>query len=475
MAHEDHNHDDDHGHGHNHDHEHHHDHKHDHQHEHGHAHLHGSGSQHDHPHEHPHPAGHSHSFAPDGQPHEHPAAHRSLLEAGELKGKLLFLDAFSGIAGDMTIAALLDLGVPLLVVERAVAALPIDGFHLHRGHTHRSGIVATKFDVHLEQAQPERTYLAIDTMIAESHLDEQTKTLARAIFLRLGQAEAAVHRVPIEEVHFHEVGAIDAIVDIVGSAACFSYLGATVHCSPLPMGRGFVNARHGILPLPAPATITCLQGVPTYGVDIDAELVTPTGAAIAATVAQSFVRWPSIVPERTGWGSGTRSLPDRPNLLRITVGSHAEQAQAENTSHVVIEANIDDMTGELAGYAIESLIKEGALDAWITPVTMKKGRPGWILSALVPTQAAEVLSAWLIRETTTLGVRRYHVSRTELPRKMIEVSTAYGMIPVKVGQSALGTLSIKPEFAICRALAERHGVPVKTVIAAALAQAPKTS
>src|SRR5262245_49624447 len=298
---------------------------------HGHGHAHGEGHGH----------GHGH-----GQGHEHDHGHgeaRPLLEAGAGRGKILFFDMFSGVAGDMTIAALLDLGVPLLVIERAVATLPIEGFHLHRGHAHRSGIVASTFDVHVEAPQPERTYSEIDAMIAASSLDAKTKALARRIFRRLGEAEAAVHRMPLDDVHFHEVGAVDAIVDIVGSAAALTYLGAEVIGSPLPMGRGFVKARHGILPLPPPAAVECLRGVPTYGVDLDAELVTPTGAAIVATAAQRFERWPTFAPERVGFGAGRRELPDRPNLLRIVLGTRPAAAEEASpaASHVIVEANVD--------------------------------------------------------------------------------------------------------------------------------------
>jgi uncharacterized protein (DUF111 family) len=220
----------------------------------GHGHGHGHGDGHGHGH------GHGHGDGDHAEEHEHPhpteVEARPSLGAGAGKGKTLFFDAFSGIAGDMTIAALLDLGVPLLVIERAVAALPIDGFHLHRGHVHRSGIVATTFDVHVDDNQPERTFSSIDRMLENAHLDPAVRVLARRIFRRLGEAEAEVHKMPLEHVHFHEVGAVDAIVDIVGAAAAISYLGAEVVGSPLPMGHGFVKARHGVLPLPAPAAVS---------------------------------------------------------------------------------------------------------------------------------------------------------------------------------------------------------------------------
>jgi uncharacterized protein (TIGR00299 family) protein len=397
-----------------------------------------------------------------------------LLAAGAGKGKTLLLDCFSGIAGDMTIAALLDLGVPLLVIERAVACLPLERFHLHRGHAHRSGIVATSFDVHVDGPQPERTYGSIDAMLTASTLDPDVCALARRIFRRLGEAEAAVHKMRLEDVHFHEVGAVDAIVDIVGAAAAFTYLGAEVVATPLPMGHGFVKARHGILPLPAPAAVSCLRGVPTYGVDLEAELVTPTGAAIVATVATRFERWPAIAPFAIGFGAGHRELPDRPNLLRAVLGDGSaseDPAHATSATHVLLEANVDDLTGEVAAHALETLLAAGAVDAWATPITMKKGRPGLTLAALAPAPQADAVASALLRETTSIGLRRTPVSRTERPRRIVRVETAFGSVRVKISEGPFGPPQIKPEFEDCAALARTHGVPLREVIAAALAAA----
>ena len=456
-----HDHDHSHDHHHDHDHEHSHDHAHDHAHEHAHEHSHAhthDGHTHTHPHAHPH-----------GHEHIHPVR-LPLLEQGAGAGKILFFDAFSGVAGDMTIAALLDLGVPLLVIERAVSALPLEGVFLERGHKHRSGIVATSFEVHVDSPQPERTYASIDAMLEAAPLEADVRTLARRIFRRLGEAEAAVHRMPLEEVHFHEVGAVDAIVDIVGSAAALVYLGAEVRGAPLPMGRGFVKARHGILPLPAPAAIECLRGVPTYGVELDAELVTPTGAAIVATAATSFERWPSFAPERVGWGAGFRELPDRPNLLRVVLGTRngASNETIVGASHVVLEANVDDMTGEVAAHAIEALLTAGALDAWATPITMKKGRPALTISALARAPEAEAVGTALLRETTSIGLRKIPVTRTERPRRTVTVETAFGRVRVKVSEGPFGPPQVKPEFDDCAAAARTHGVTLREVIQAAI-------
>ncbi|WP_437769082.1 nickel pincer cofactor biosynthesis protein LarC [Sorangium sp. So ce281] len=466
------------GHGHDHDHahgdEHHHGGHHDHAHGAHHDHDHAHGAHHDHGHAHGahHDHGHAHEGHHDhGHAHDHPRA--PLLEEGAGTGKVLFFDAFSGIAGDMTIAALLDLGVPLLVIERAVAALPLDGFHLHRGHAHRSGIVATSFDVHVEAPQPERTYGSIDAMLAAAPLDPPVAALARRIFRRLGEAEAAVHRIRLEDVHFHEVGAVDAIVDIVGSAAAIVHIGAEVVGSPLPMGRGFVKARHGILPLPPPAAVACLRGVPTYGVELDAELVTPTGAAIIATLATRFERWPTFAPDRIGFGAGQRELPDRPNLLRVVLGTRTGGGDESpgSASHVIVEANVDDLTGEVAGHAIEALFAAGALDAWAAPITMKKGRPALTIAALAAAPQADAVATALLRETTSIGLRKIPVARTERPRRITTVQTAYGAIRVKISEGPFGPPQIKPEFDDCAAAARTHGVPVREVVSAALSAA----
>ncbi|HVY45310.1 MAG TPA: nickel pincer cofactor biosynthesis protein LarC [Minicystis sp.] len=438
--------------------------EHGHGHPHGHEHPHEHGHEHEHEHEHEH--GHEHE-------HEHGTVVRAPLERGAGRGKILFFDAFSGIAGDMTIAALLDLGVPLEVVERAVGALPVSGYHLHRGHVHRSGIVAATFDVHVEAKQPERTYGSIDRMLEHAPLDDEVRALARRIFRRLGEAEADVHKTALEDVHFHEVGAVDAIVDVVGASAALVFLGADVVASPLPLGHGFVRARHGVLPLPAPAAVSCLRGVPTYAAGVEAELVTPTGAAIVASAAAHFARWPAFEPERVGWGGGQRELEDRPNLLRAVLGAPwaPDRAHEGTGTHVVLDANVDDMTGEMAAHAIERLLAAGALDAWASPVTMKKGRPALVISALTTAARADALAAELLRETTSLGVRKSLVTRTERPRRTIEVATPYGTLPVKVSDGPFGPPQMKPEFDACAAAADKHGVPVREVLAAALAAA----
>ena len=366
----------------------------------------------------------------------------------------------------MIIAALVDLGVPTDAIEEALSALPLEGFHIHLGTREKSGIIGTAFDVHVDGKQPERTYGAIRSMLEKSKLAPGVKKRALATFARLAESEAKVHRMPIDDVHFHEVGAVDAIVDVVGSAAALEWLGAKLVVSPLPMGHGRVKARHGILPLPAPATVECLRGHPTYEAGIAFELVTPTGAAIVGAHAEGASRWPAMTPEVVGWGAGTADLADRPNLLRAVLGTPAPERHA--ATHAVLEANIDDATGELIGACIEELLAAGALDAWASPLTMKKGRPAFLLGALVPVALADELSHVMLRESTSLGVRRMLVDRVERPRRMEAVKTRFGTIPVKVADGPFGPPQRKPEFDACAAAAHAHGVPVREVLEAAL-------
>lgn len=372
----------------------------------------------------------------------------------------------------MTVAALVDLGVPFSHVISAIDGLGLRGFSIEVRRGFAGAIGASRFDVSIDRAQPERDYLTIDRILEGASLPARTRSLARAIFRRLAEAEAEVHRVDVSQVHFHEVGAIDAIVDIVAAAACFDYLGADVVASPLPLGHGRVKCRHGIIPLPAPASVLCLRGVPTYDAGIEAELVTPTGAAIVATVAGSFSSWPSFAPEHVGWGMGTRELPDRPNALRAVLGEPWQGVgRADSATHVVVEANVDDLTGELAGHALAALLRAGALDAWITPIQMKKGRPGLVLSALCPVTAADRIGGVMLSETSSLGFRKSPVTRGERPRRTIEVETSYGPIPIKVSTGPWGAAQLKPEFDVCAERADAHGVAVKEVLAAALSAA----
>jgi pyridinium-3,5-bisthiocarboxylic acid mononucleotide nickel chelatase len=452
----------DHGHGHGHEHGHdrdgHHDHAHDGDHD----------GDHDHPHDGPH--GHHAGFVADDTGRE--GGRSETLPRGAGSGRILYFDAFSGIAGDMTIAALVDLGVPMGVIADGVGKLGLSGYTLSLQHGRTGSLGACRFDVVVEEGHPQRTYREIDQLLAEAPLEEAVRDMARRIFRRLAVAEARVHRIDVEEVHFHEVGAIDAIVDIVGTAVALDHLGATVLSSKLPLSRGFVECRHGVIPLPAPATVECLIGVPTVPGPAGVETVTPTGAAIVSTVASSFGDWPAMRPLATGWGAGSHTLPDRPNLLRVVLGEPlGDQSTEEAGSHVVLEANVDDLTGEIAGHVIGLLIERGALDAWAVPITTKKGRPGLVLGAIAERHTAEGLIAVMLRETTTLGVRHHELDRTVRPRRMVNVSTRYGVVPVKVSEGPFGPPQLKPEFDVCARLSRIANVPVREVIAEALRSA----
>jgi len=412
---------------------------------------------------------HEHDEHGHAQPHghEHVAYRpRRRLERGCGKGKILFLDAPSGIAGDMTIAALVDLGVPRETLDAAWNALPLTGYHVHFSEKTSSGIVAAHFDVHVEGKQPLRTYRTIRELLGQAPLDAAVRARATRTFERLAEAEASVHRMPKDDVHFHEVGAVDAIIDVVGAAAAIEYLDSEVVCSPLPMGRGFVKAAHGVLPLPPPAVVECLRGFPTYDAGLEAELVTPTGAAIVVANAARAERWPAMSPDEVGWGAGTAEFADRPNMLRAILGTPTPST--DPLTHVVLEANLDDVTGEIVAGAIATLLEEGALDAWAAPVTMKKGRPGMVLGVLCSAALADALATIVLRETTTLGVRRTRVRRVERPRRTVEVETPYGKLPVKIAEGPFGPPQIKPEYDACAAAARAHGVPVRVVIAAVL-------
>ncbi len=419
-------------------------------------------------------SGHRHD-EPRHHPHPDPGPPAGDLPRGAGSDKLLFLDAFSGIAGDMLVAALVDLGVPRAAIDEALDALPLEGYGVELGSVTRSGIVGRCFRVHVEGAHPERSYGEIRAMLESAALDDGVKRRALDAFAVLARAEASVHRVPLDAVHFHEVGAVDSIVDIVAAAAALAWIAAPVVASPLPMGHGTVKARHGVLPLPAPATVACLRGVPTYDGGIEAELVTPTGACLVAACAREFARWPALRPERVGWGAGSRDLVDRPNLLRVVLGRpNASAADAPSgAAHLVLECNLDDSTAEIAAHALERALAAGALDAWVTPIVMKKGRPAMLLAALAAQDGADRVVSTLLSETSSLGVRLRPVHRVERPRRMLQVDTPYGRVAVKVADGDGLPLNLAPEFEHCREAALRHDVPVKAVLAAAVSAAQR--
>jgi len=435
-------------------------HSHDHGHEHGHEHEHDHGHGHEHEHDHGHEHEHEHDDSPG----------REEIPRGGGKGKILYFDAPSGLAGDMIVAALIDLGVPPQALEEALGALPLRGYHVHLATKVQSGIVGAHFNVHVDGKQPERTYGEIKKMLLKAKLREGVRARALAAFEVLAQAESQVHKMSLEGVHFHEVGAVDAIVDIVAASAALDHLDAEVWVSPLPMGRGFVKAQHGILPLPAPATVLCLGKLDTYDGGLEFEFVTPTGAALMASQARGSKGWPSMRPAAVGWGAGTATLRDRPNLLRVVLGDPAASAADDGATEslVLLETNLDDISGELLASCIKALMKAGALDAWATPIHMKKGRPAYTLSALTRIDHETEVRKMLLSESTALGLRRQEVQRIARPRHTLTADTPFGDIAVKVAEGDGLPPSRKPEFDACAKAATEHGVPVKDVVQAAM-------
>ena len=429
--------------------------------------------------------------------------------------KTLYLDCFAGISGDMTIGALLDLGLDFAYLKNELAKLGVEGYELSLERVDRSGINAAKFDVHLQNnisvhhhhhhehhehhhthdhhehhehhhhhhhehhrhehsheephTHDHRSLATIKHLIASSALSEQVKQNATAIFQRIGEAEARIHGVDIEAVHFHEVGAVDSIVDIVGACIGFEALGVQqIISSPLHVGYGTFTCAHGTYPIPGPAATEILRGVPIYAKDIEGELVTPTGAAIAATLAKDFVKMPLLRVEKIGYGAGTRTYEKFPNVLRAVLGELESEDKTPDTI-TVIEANLDDLNPQIFGHLMEQALAAGALDVFYTPVQMKKNRPGVLLTLLCATEMREQMMDLIFHETTTLGVRHREERRVILRREFVTVETAYGAITIKVARNQAGqVMNAAPEFADCQAAALQHQVSLRDVQLAAL-------
>lgn len=381
-----------------------------------------------------------------------------------------YFDAFSGISGDMTLGAMLDLGFPLDELRTAVAALGLDASGIVVDHREYGAIRAATLQVCVTAPQPERTLSDIRELLARGALPRAVRDRALAAFQALADAESKIHGVPSEAVHFHEVGSVDAIVDIVGAAHGVESLGITaIHVSPLPLGRGVVQTRHGPLPVPAPATMELLEGFVTLPDDGEGEMVTPTGAAILRGFGALAGKPPPLTPRRVGYGGGSRSLTDRPNVLRILLGDgEGPAAGLETDEMLVLECNIDDMNPELYEHVTARLFAAGAADVTLVPAQMKKSRPAVILQVLVEPGRREAVARVLFSETTSIGVRFHRVERLKLPRRVAEVQTVWGPVQVKISGGDAGPRTIAPEYESCRALAERHGVPLRVVYEAAL-------
>ncbi|QEM69454.1 nickel pincer cofactor biosynthesis protein LarC [Geobacter sp. FeAm09] len=379
---------------------------------------------------------------------------------------IVYFDCHAGISGDMTVGALLDLGVPLAHLQTELAKLPLPpgSYALSARRTERRHIPALKFDVAVHDHHSHRHYGGIDAMIAESPLADAVRERARRIFRRLAEAEATVHGVAIEEVHFHEVGAVDSIVDIVGTAICLDYLGvAEVHAAALPLGGGFVETAHGRLPVPAPATAHLLQGLAVHGDCGAGERVTPTGAAVVAALAAGTGQMPAMRLERIGSGAGGKDFADCPNILRAFLGT-ADKEQGGGDPVVVAETNIDDSTPEVLGYVMERLLAEGALDVFFTPVQMKKNRPATQLSFLCRPEGLEKLARLVLTETSAIGLRHYAVGRIILERRLEECQTPFGPVRFKLVFDGGQLLRAAPEYEDCRRIARERGIPCREVM-----------
>lgn len=373
--------------------------------------------------------------------------------------KLLYFDCFAGIAGDMTLGALLELGFPIEALMEGLAALPLTGYTVASTPVERQGVAGTAFSVTLtEEDQPHRHYDGIAALIEQAPLKERVKTTAQRIFRKLAEAEAKVHGVPLPQVHFHEVGGVDSIVDIVGTAIGLDYLGIDrVYASGLPYGSGFVQTAHGRLPVPAPATAELMKGIPSLGHVGAGERVTPTGAAIVAALAQGFGPPPDFTPEAIGYGAGQKDFPDLPNLLRLVLGR--TEAPEESAEVLVIETHIDDMVPELFGYLMERLFAAGALDVALAPIQMKKNRPGTCLTVIARAGDLKLLSGLILSESTAIGLRYYPVRRVTLARRTEERQSSLGPVQVKVLENG----RVTPEYESCRKIALERGLPLLEV------------
>jgi pyridinium-3,5-bisthiocarboxylic acid mononucleotide nickel chelatase len=379
-----------------------------------------------------------------------------------------YLDAFSGLSGDMLVGALLDCGADFDAMRRALASIPLRGYALERGARTLSGIAAVKFDVEVTEPQPERHFGDIRAMIeSAADLTAPVRSRAIAIFQALANAEAKVHRSTPEEVHFHEVGAVDSIIDVVGTAWCLENLGVgEVLVSPLPGGSGFARSQHGTIPVPAPATAELLAGFPIRLGDGAAEMVTPTGAAVLRALARPAAAALNFEVERVGYGAGTRTLDDRPNVLRIMLGR--EHAAFDTDEMIEIAANIDDLNPQIYDHVMERLFAAGARDVTLTPTMMKKGRPAVTLGVIAEAASRDRLARIIFDETSTIGLRFHAVGRLKLPREIREVETRFGKIHVKISstnQSAThDRATVSPEYEDCRRAASEHRVALRVVM-----------
>jgi uncharacterized protein (TIGR00299 family) protein len=412
--------------------------------------------------------------------------------------RLLYFDCFSGISGDMVLGALLDAGLPFEELKRALGSLAVSGFQVQAARVSRAGVSATKFTVHDRAHLPEphprdgvaqqhgrghshshdpsgphahqhRSLTEIFGLIDGAALSVGGRDRAKGLFRRLAEAEAAVHQTPVEQVHLHEVGALDSIIDIVGAVFALEWFGADrIVASPLNVGGGMVQSAHGLFPVPAPATVRLLGNAPIYAGPVQKELVTPTGALIVSSYASSFGPLPAMTVEHVGYGAGDHDFPSTPNVLRVLVGRPAAAARPGGERVVVIECEIDDMNPQLFGVAMDRLYGAGALEVFYVAAQMKKNRPGTLLTVIAPADRLDALSEIIFRETTTIGLRHSEVDRECLRREVVQVDTPVGPVRVKLAWREGRLVNAVPEFEDCAALAAATNLPVKEVQALAV-------
>lgn len=381
---------------------------------------------------------------------------------------IAYFDCFSGAGGDMIVAALIDAGTDSDALRKGLSALKVGGYGLSIERVTKQGLAATRFNVELDAKtpQPHRHLRHVLEILKSSALSEGIRDKACRVFQRLAEAEAAVHGTTVEKVHFHEVGAVDAIVDVVGAVLALELLRVDrVICSPIPTGSGTVTCEHGVLPIPAPATVRLLHGVPLAACDEVGELTTPTAAAVLTTLSSTFGPIPAMTLTAVGYGAGSREGRTRPNVLRVLIGEGVEE-HGDIDQIVMLETNLDDVSPEVIGYCTERLLGEGALDVYTVPIQMKKQRPGVVLTVLCEMGKVPAMERILFAETPTFGIRRRTVERTKLRRRFETVATPFGDIRMKVGERD-GVVTASPEFEDCKAAALKHGVALREVIAAA--------
>ena len=377
--------------------------------------------------------------------------------------KVLYFDLIGGASGDMILGALIDAGVPAEKLTEMLAGLKLDEFELIATPTEKNGFQATKVDIQVGNQPPERHLKDILEVIRNSSLPTSIQNRAIRIFQKIASVEAGIHNKSVDQIHLHELGGTDTIVDVTGALLALDFLGVShIYASPIPLGSGFIKGAHGQIPLPAPATMGLLEGLPVRSTEIKAELITPTGAALLAELVKDFSPPPEMKVEAVGYGAGTRDLPI-PNLLRVMIGETTETGNQSREQLILLESNLDDLNPEIYPYVMESLFNAGALDVCLVPVQMKKNRPGTQIQVLVEVHKAEDMREILFQETSTLGIRQTQVDRYSLTRNIQEISTSFGIVRIKVAGEGTKFQKASPEYEDCQKLARENDIPLQQV------------